>query len=49
MHVNYVEKVFRRFKKLDLYVNLKKLEYLDFTMSVDDIKINSRRINTIRK
>ena len=41
-HVNHVKKVFRRFKKLDLYVNLKKckffvekIEYLDLIISVD--------------
>ena len=55
-HVNHVKKVFRRLKKVDLYVNLKKceffmkkIEYLNFIISVDDIKINFRRINIIRK
>ena len=55
-HVNYVKEVFRQLKKFDLYVNLKKceffvkkIEYLNFIISVDDIKINFRRINTIRK
>ena len=56
IHVNYIKKVLRQFKKFDLYVNLKKCEffvkkikYLDFIISVDDIKMNFRRINTIRK
>ena len=53
-HVNHVKEVLRRLKKFDLYVNLikceffvEKIEYLDFIMSVDDIKINFQRINII--
>ena len=55
IYVNHVKKVLRRLKKFDLYVNLKKceffvkkIEYLRFIVSVDDIKINQRRINIIR-
>ena len=55
-YVNHVKDVFRRFKKFDLYVNLKKCEFfekkikcLNFIISIDDIKTNFRRINTIRK
>ena len=55
-HVNHVKKVLRRLKKFDLYVNLKKceffvkkIEYLNFIMHVDDIKMSFRRINIIRK
>ena len=54
-HVNHVKKVLRRLKKFDLYVNLKKceffvkkIEYLRFIVSVDDIKMNQRRIKIIR-
>ena len=46
IHVNHVKKVLRRLKKFDLYVNLKKceffvkkVEYLKFIVSVDDIKM----------
>ena len=53
-HVNHVKKVLRRFKKFDLYVHLKKcellvkrIEYLDFIISVNDIKMIFRRINTV--
>ena len=52
--MNYVKKVFRRFKKFDLYVNLKKyeflmikIEYLDFIINVDNTKMNFRRRNMI--
>ena len=56
IYVNHVKEVFRRFKKFDLYVNLKKcefsvkkIEYLDFIVRIDDIKMTFRRITTIRK
>ena len=56
IYVNHVEKMLPQFKKFDLYINLKKceffvkkIEYLDFIMSVDNIIINFRRMNTIRK
>ena len=46
-HVNHVKEVLRRLRKFDLYVNLKKceffvkkVEYLRFIVSVDDIKMN---------
>ena len=55
IYVNHVKEVFRRLKKFDLYVNLKKceffvkkVEYLRFIVNVDDIKMNQRRINIIR-
>ena len=55
IYVNHVKRVLRRQKKFDLYVNLKKceffvkkVEYLKFIVSVDDIKMNQRRINIIR-
>ena len=47
IYVNHVKEMLQRLKKFDLYVNLKKceffvkkVEYLRFIVSVDDIKMN---------
>ena len=54
-HVFHVRDVLQRLRKFELYANLKKcdffvkkMKYLNFIVNINDITMNSRRIETIR-
>ena len=54
-HVFHVRNVLQRLRKFELYANLKKCnffvkktEYLNFIVNIDNITMNSRRIKIIR-
>ena len=54
-HVIHIRDVLQRFRKFELYANLKKcnffikkIKYLNFIINIDNITINSRRIKIIQ-
>ena len=53
-HVTYVSKIFKKFQKTNLYLNINKCEffvfeikYLKLVITIKKVKINSTKIKTI--